>query len=420
MPAAIIRSIGADRCVATIGLAAAMGIACNADSAVAGLSIPDNPGDAAIAIVDARVLTMESAALEEGWTVVVESGRILAAGPAAGVAVPPDAIVVRANGHVLMPGLADMHVHVRRSDLRSYVQHGVTTVRNMWGFTDLAFFTQRDGRALIPDSVAAPTIYSASPGVDRAPEKWPQTRLITRSADAAAIVEALKVEGWEAIKLYSGLTASDYDSLVAATRRQGMDAVGHVPFSITIDHALAAGQRSVEHLGGYDRAFAGRAGATAWASADPAAMPDLARLTAASGTWNCPTTVVHEALLRSASATTRSRAGEGRRAAIRAFHEAGARLLAGTDAGIGLTEPGSSLVEELKAFVASGLSRYGAIRTATVDAAEFLREPSEFGVVRAGARADLLLVAGNPLEDLRRLTSPSAVMVRGRWVHVAP
>ena len=66
------------------------------------------------------------------------------------------------------------------------------------------------------------------------------------------------------------------------------------------------------------------------------------------------------------------------------------------------------------------LSRYDAIRTATVDAAEFLREPGEFGVVRAGARADLLLVAGNPLEDLRRLTSPSAVMVRGRWVHVAP
>ena len=144
------------------------------------------------------------------------------------------------------------------------------------------------------------------------------------------------------------------------------------------------------------------------------------RLTAASGTWNCPTTLVHEALLCSASATTRSRAGEGRRAAIRAFHEAGARLLAGTDAGIGLTEPGSSLVEELQAFVASGLSRHDAVRTATVDAAGFLREPGEFGVVRAGARADLLLVAGNPLEDLRRLTRPAAIMVRGQWVHTAP
>jgi len=53
-------------------------------------------------------------------------------------------------------------------------------------------------------------------------------------------------------------------------------------------------------------------------------------------------------------------------------------------------------------------------------AAEFLRETGEFGVIRAGVRADLLLISGNPLEDVRRLTRPAAVMARGRWVHVSP
>ena len=52
---------------------------------------------------------------------------------------------------------------------------------------------------------------------------------------------------------------------------------------------------------------------------------------------------------------------------------------------------------------------------ATINAASFLGTPEEFGLVRAGSRADLLLLEGNPLDDLAALRKPMGVMTRGRW-----
>jgi hypothetical protein len=99
-----------------------------------------------------------------------------------------------------------------------------------------------------------------------------------------------------------------------------------------------------------------------------------------------------------------------------ALHRAGVPLVAGTDAmGYPLVTPGSSLHRELELLVASGLSPYEALRTATVEAARFLRRPGEFGRIAPRLRADLILVDGNPLEDIARLREPFGVMVRGRW-----
>lgn len=78
-----------------------------------------------------------------------------------------------------------------------------------------------------------------------------------------------------------------------------------------------------------------------------------------------------------------------RRRIVAALHDAGAGLLAGTDAGIEIVLTGSALHDELAEFVAAGLTPYEALRAVTVDAAEFLRAQGEFGSLAAGARADL-------------------------------
>jgi Amidohydrolase family len=99
-----------------------------------------------------------------------------------------------------------------------------------------------------------------------------------------------------------------------------------------------------------------------------------------------------------------------------ALHRAGVMLVAGTDArGIPQLPPAVSLHRELELLVASGLTRYEAIRAATVAPALFLRKDGEFGTVDPGKRADLLLVNGNPLQDLSKLREPIGVMVRGKW-----
>jgi dolichol kinase len=100
-----------------------------------------------------------------------------------------------------------------------------------------------------------------------------------------------------------------------------------------------------------------------------------------------------------------------------ALHRNGVPIMAGTDAmGLPLVAPGSSLHRELQLLSASGLSPYEVIRSATVVPATFLGKTKEFGTIAVGQRADLLLVAGNPLDNLEALKRPMGVMVRGRWL----
>ncbi len=99
-----------------------------------------------------------------------------------------------------------------------------------------------------------------------------------------------------------------------------------------------------------------------------------------------------------------------------ALHRAGVPLLAGTDAmGFPRIAPGASLHRELRLLIESGLSPYEAMRAATVAPAMFLAQDEEFGTIAAGKRADLLLVEGNPLQDIGHLARPVGVMARGRW-----
>lgn len=105
---------------------------------------------------------------------------------------------------------------------------------------------------------------------------------------------------------------------------------------------------------------------------------------------------------------------------VKALDDAGVPLLSGTDApDIPGLVPGFALHRNLSALVEAGLSPRAALATATRVPGEFVRrhrpELPAFGIVAEGARADLLLVAGDPLADLATLISPLGVMADGRW-----
>jgi len=98
------------------------------------------------------------------------------------------------------------------------------------------------------------------------------------------------------------------------------------------------------------------------------------------------------------------------------FHEAGVPLLAGSDAvGPPGVLPGSSLHEELSLLVRAGLTPYEALRTATVNAAAYLNAETEFGRIEVGLRADLVLLAENPLDEIDHTRMRIGVMKGGRW-----
>jgi imidazolonepropionase-like amidohydrolase len=192
--------------------------------------------------------------------------------------------------------------------------------------------------------------------------------------------------------------------------------VGHVPFRVDLRSAIEAGMHSIEHLTGYDRAVSltHQVGISGWANPDPGKYDDLVQLTIGVGVWNCPTLAIYAELTRRNAHPQRDAIGRNRRVFVKRLYDAGAKLLAGSDAGIDVVPAGAGLHEELAEFVRSGLSPYEALRIATVSAAEFLGRES-LGTIAAGMDAELLLVNGNPLADVRNARAIAGLVMRGAW-----
>ncbi len=110
------------------------------------------------------------------------------------------------------------------------------------------------------------------------------------------------------------------------------------------------------------------------------------------------------------------RIAENRNTLLKALHEGGVRILFGTDAPQQYSVPGFSIHRELAAMRAAGLSNFAVLQTATKNVGDYYKQVDAFGTVAAGQRADLVLLRGNPLEDLGQVARRAGVMVRGRWL----
>jgi imidazolonepropionase-like amidohydrolase len=426
-----------------------------------------------VAIVDVTVVPMDRERLVEHQTVVVQNGRITAMGASQSVRFPATAQEIDGRGKFLMPGLTDMHVHfvrealpetpqtsssnaaVRRSGIpasaskdhelenRAYalmlVANGVTTVRNMWGSETIDTLAKE----INSSDLIGPHIYSTGPITDGNPPVWESSRIVETPPQAEDAVRSDKQKGYVAIKVYNRLSKDGYDAIIAAARRQGLPVVGHAPASIGLEGAIAARQDSIEHLDGFLPLLAldGSLTAERLQHADLKKLPSIVQAIKAADVWICPTVVVYDARrtdpegLEEASfvppdvfarydrmypnhATDPRATPQGHAvflAIVTALHSGGAHLLLGTDTMKVGTLPGYSLREELENFAAAGLTPYQAIRAGTADAAKFLHQENEFGLVAKGLRADLILVDANPLADVKNVSKLAGVMAGGRW-----
>jgi imidazolonepropionase-like amidohydrolase len=410
------------------------------------------------AITGATVVTMASGVLPN-HTVVVNGDRIIALGPSAQVEVPAGATVINGAGKWVMPGLADMHVHLgTKDDLTLFLAAGVTTVRNMLGAPrHLTWRSQ-----IAAGQWIGPTIVTAGPIIDGDPPLWPATTVLDDPADADKLVAEQKATGYDVVEPYSGLTLEAYQALAAAAKHHDMPLEGHVPFTVGLSAAIAAGQRSIEQLDSWLYAMLPEhvdlsrlrgtveAKRTALSQFDPSLLPALIGQVIAAHTWICPmltaadragalddlpalhqrTTwldLIPPAMIERWEQDPRySRYdfrdyGTERAAAkldveiVGALAQANAQLLVGTDAGNPFVVPGASLHDEIELLVAAGFPRPRALRAATAEAARFLGSPHEAGVIAVGAHADLLVLPIDPLTTALP-PIPDGVMVRGRWL----
>lgn len=411
-------------------LALAFAVACGSASA----------SKETIAFVDANVVPMDRERVLERHTVLVRDGRIVEIAPSSKIKLPKDARVVDAKGKYLMPGLAEMHGHLPHPShgdaltdqfLRLFVANGVTTVRGMFGFSHHPQLRDRIAKG----EAFGPTLYAASPALSGQSVKSPE--------QARELVRQYKRDGFDLLKVHEGLSLESYDAIVAEARAAKIPIGGHLPASVSLAHALAAKQSSIEHLDGYLEAIDGDEAAV------DTKIASAAEATREAGVWNAPTMALWRTFLGGESveslkqrpelvyvpasmveqwarqkAAIAQQAGdpdEARRAvALRdkvllALARSGAKLLLASDAPQLFSVPGYSLHREMAVMAEIGLTPYQILESGTRNPAVYLGAAGEFGTVEVGKRADLILLDANPLADVRNVTKRAGVMLRGVW-----
>jgi Amidohydrolase family len=231
-----------------------------------------------IAITDVNVISMSDGNIVQRQTVVIRDGWIRAIGPSARLKPPAGSRRIRADGKFLIPGLVDMHVHIGwylpreflkpdhqtldmpaapaewkpvfENELLLYVSYGVTSVRAMAGTRTIQVLVQEINQG----TILGPHIHSASPIIDGVPPSSPVSNayLLIDPAEVPRVVDGFYDQGYRSLKVYNMLSAPVYNALVASAHAKGMTVVGHVPFAVGLEGAIAARQDTIEHLRGYD------------------------------------------------------------------------------------------------------------------------------------------------------------------------
>lgn len=402
-----------------------------------------------VLIRNGRVIDGTGAAARAADVLIVD-GRIREVGPK--LAAPAGVAVFDAAGKTVLPGLFDLHTHVPYAtvggfgqdwgkNLKAYLRAGITSLADFGTYPE-TFAPMR--RLMDKGVLAAPRVHFAArfttPGGHGAEggrgELFTQEVITPREARAAMArvlpykPNVIKVftDGWR----YG--TAPEMTSMEEPTLR------------VIVEEAHKAGIPVLTHTVTLAKAkIAARAGVDAIMHGiqDVPVDEELAGLMAANRVAYGPTQAVYEPragyinepllsrLLEPAAVQAlagRRMLAEPSEARIRkyeilkknvaALHKAGVRIVTGTDAGITGTHHGWASLRELKLLVSSGLKPLEAIQAATSNAAKVLRVDTVRGTIQPGLEADILLIDGNPDEDIAAIDRIAALFVAGKPVNL--
>jgi imidazolonepropionase-like amidohydrolase len=211
---------------------------------------------AAIAFTHVTVIDATGAAPKADFTVVVEGSRIVAMGASASTSIPHNAKVIDGSRKFLIPGLADMHIHLtgageptgsREFIIPLLVANGITTVRDMGGSVEAL---EQLREQINSGKRVGPQIFLTGPYLDGNPPSFQPSVVVQTAREATAAVDNLKAKGVDFIKVQSRLQPAPYYAIARESKKQEIRFIGHVPDSITATAASEAGQASIEHLTG--------------------------------------------------------------------------------------------------------------------------------------------------------------------------
>jgi imidazolonepropionase-like amidohydrolase len=372
----------------------------------------------AIALINASVLNVRSGSIQRGATVVLRGGLIESVSAAAA---PAGIRSFDLHNRFVVPGLIDAHVHIGSlPQLQAAFESGVTTVRSA-GVSNFADVGMRElvkkGLVAGPDVMAAG--YHVRPEIAPEffldfPELGDMMKGVTGSYFIRRAVSANLSRGVDWIKVLATERAGTANTdprkqvysqeelriLVTEAAGKEIPVMAHAHGAEGADAAVRAGVRSIEH-GTY-------------------LTDDTLQLMAKQGTYFDPTADIVNDLTEAGGDYDNAalkRRGEMMRpilkAAIGKALKFGVKIVTGSDTGYGPNSV-ARVSREATELVAAGLTPLQALQAATIVNAEMLRLEKRTGAVEPGLEADILVVDGNPLDNIRTLLDPLLVISNGR------
>ncbi|KAA5541601.1 amidohydrolase family protein [Adhaeribacter rhizoryzae] len=405
-----------------------------------------------------NVIPMDQERVLANQTVVVKDGKITYVGEAKNAKYGKAATLVEAKGKYLMPGLAEMHAHVPPVDnlepmkevLMLFAANGITTIRGMLGHPRHLELRSK----INSGEILGPHFYTTGPSFSGQSVKTPE--------QATSMVRQQKAAGYNYLKLHPGLTLETFDAMAQTAKEVNIPFVGHVSFDVGIWRAINAGYSSIDHLDGFIEGLVpgidsmkqeqvGLFGMFVADKVDTTRITKLMQGLKAKNIWVVPTQALAERWFAPVTVEQFSKAPEMvymapevrrnwanskkslqanpqynaakmkayiqlRRKLILACQRNGVGLLLGCDAPQIFNVPGFSTHQELKYLVDAGLTPYQALQTGTVNVAKYLNQTGNAGIIKVGAVSDLILLAGNPLQDITQTRRIEGVMLGNRWL----
>lgn len=453
--------------------------ACTALMPLPNVEVRSNKRD--ILLEQVNIIDVHTGDIAYQQDILVEDGRIKKLAQHGSISVSNHIQRVAGKGKYVLPGLWDMHAHSLKVSPQVHhplsVANGVTGIRDMGGcmlakdsffacIQDREQWQMQQGQRISPRYVSQGTFpINGEHGV---PQDFPVFLKLLDSPSAQQLVSHYQNLGADFLKIYSRLTAAQFQHLATAVRGTSLHLAGHKPLSVSLEEALVAGQRSIEH----GRLFATECFAdiegyrqlsapgylysaasiqqlvsnqdahkcarlmTQMAALDSYWVPTLTTLKMAafaddndfrndSRLTQIPRLML--ALFWTADADRKAKQqqapetqdvhGQFYRLAkqqVKQAYDAGVKILVGTDATDTYVFAGSSMHDEMADLVDAGIPELAVLQAATIEAAKFSGKANEYGSISKGKYADLILLSNNPLVDINALKNIHGVMLNGR------
>lgn len=389
-------------------------------------------GDRLIALTGATLIDGSGGPPVKNSCVLVRNDKIEQVGEMGKVEIPSEAVRVDLTGLSLLPGLIDAHYHDENSDTLTslYLRNGVTSVRDPGEWLELYAGLRSSGKAL-------PRLFLSGPHLDGFPPAYPLDARIVRDAEEARrAVEDLAKEGSTVIKAYYGLPLGVVREVCNTAREFGIPVTAHLEVTDAVD-AIDAGLDGIEHVTSFGTHLstgqeaesfkqrvlgdktARRVGRyemwSAFSMDQNPKVDSLINFLANRKTFVTPTLAIFE-----------RRPDKGDSAEVSGFanmmkfvsaaHKGGVRLVVGSHSYVPYAELGFAYNREMELMHEAGMSTMDVIVAATLQNARFFRSEERIGTVAPGKLADLVIVKGDPLADIRAMRNVRGVMLNGAWV----